>query len=139
MHYDLSKTLDKESFKARVNKLYEQGKVVELREVKQKRSLSQNAILHLWIAVIAEAIGEIDREAVKRDVKLTLLGTEEVVNRFTGEIIQQEYRTSKMTTEQMSDLLTRMKHWALEDLGVYLPSPEDVGYGEMIEKYQYQT
>lgn len=137
MHYDLQNALDRESFKARVNKLYQQGAKVELREVKQKRTLPQNAIFHLWIGVIADAIGEYDRESVKRDVKQLFLGTREEYNRFTGELIQVEAKTSKLTTEQMGDLLSRVQHWAIEELGVYLPSPDEAGFAEMQERYTH--
>lgn len=137
MHYDLQNALDRESFKARVNKLYQQGAKVELREVKQKRTLPQNAIFHLWIGVIADAIGEYDRESVKRDVKQLFLGTSEAYNRFTGELIQVEAKTSKLTTEQMGDLLSRVQHWAREELGIYLPSPDDEGFAEMQERYTH--
>lgn len=137
MHYDLSNSLDRECFKARVNKLYERGAKVELKEIRQKRTLSQNAIFHLWIGVIADAIGEYDRESVKRDVKQLFLGTSEAYNRFTGELIQVEAKTSKLSTEQMSDLLSRVQHWAREELGVYLPSPDDEGFAEMQERYTH--
>lgn len=137
MHYDLQNALDRECFKARVKKLYEQGAKVELKEIRQKRTLSQNAIFHLWIALIADHIGEYDRESLKRDIKQLFLGSSEAYNRFTGETIQVEAKTSKLTTEQMSDLLSRVQHWAREELGIYLPSPEEAGFAEMQERYTY--
>jgi hypothetical protein len=53
MTYDLNNILDKERFKRRVNQLYKAGEVVELTAKKPKRSLPQNAYLHLilgWFA-----------------------------------------------------------------------------------------
>lgn len=135
MRYDLGNALERTAFKQRVNKLYEKGAIVQLAEVKAKRSLPQNAILHLWIAVIANTIGEYDREQVKSDIKSILLGKQTTYNCFTGEEEQREYRTSQMTKEQMQDFLTRLQHWALNELGVTLPSPEDRGFAEMQERY----
>lgn len=135
MRYDLSDKLHRELFKKRTNKLYNTRAIVELREVKARRTLSQNAIFHLWVAVIADAIGEVDREQTKRDVKALLLGYRTTFNRFSGEEQQTEHRTRDLTKEQMSDFLTRLKAWADTDMGIYLPSPEDVGFAEMQERY----
>lgn len=135
MRYDLGRETDREAFKRRVNKLYEQGATAELREVKAKRSLSQNAIFHMWIAIIADSIGEADREALKRDIKLHLLGKRHTFNRLTGEEQAVDYHTSDLTKEEMSDFLSRLKAWADAEMGIYLPEAEDKAFAEMQERY----
>ena len=52
MTYDLSKPLDREKFKMRVNHLFAQGKQVELIE-KTHRTLRQNAYCHVLLGIIA--------------------------------------------------------------------------------------
>lgn len=136
MRYDLSNDLDRQQAREQLRYLLERSAIISLEEVKAKRSLSQNAIFHLWVGVIADAIGEYDRESVKRDVKQLFLGTSEEYNRFTGEAVQVEAKTSKLTTEQMSDLLARMKHWAREELGIYLPSEGERGFAQMRQRYR---
>ena len=56
MMYDLSNSLELESFKLRVKKLEESKSMVELTE-KKARSLNQNAYCHLAISYFALQIG----------------------------------------------------------------------------------
>ena len=54
MIYDLSNILEKQRFKRRCNQLYKAGVMVELAEKKPKRTIPQNAYLHLilgWFAI----------------------------------------------------------------------------------------
>lgn len=102
------------------------------------RTLDQNALFHVWIKVIADEIGELSYERCKRDVKRTLLGTKEEVNRFTGEILQVDYETSAMTVKELASFMDKIKIWAQTDLGCYLPYWKDPGYEEMINEYKYK-
>ena len=56
MIYDLKNPFHRKQFKERVNKLYKQGKKVELTD-KTVRSLSQNAYLHCLIRITAMETG----------------------------------------------------------------------------------
>jgi len=136
MIYALSSKFDIERAKVYLNKLIDKGATVELCEVKKKRTLSQNALFHKWIHVFSEHIGEISFEYCKRDVKRTILGMRECVNRFTGEVQQIDYKTSQMTTSELSDFMTRFKTWANVEFGCYLPNPGDAGYDELITNYK---
>ena len=57
MKLDLSNKLDINRFKSYSNKLIEQGKKVELKELKNTRSLRQNAFLHVCISLFAIEFG----------------------------------------------------------------------------------
>ena len=101
-----------------------------------KRTLDQNNLFHLWVSVIADDLGYTDKEACKRDIKRTILGQKEDVNRLTGEVIQVDYRTSEMTVSELASFMDKMKAWVGTDLGIYLPYWKDPGYEEMYQMYK---
>ena len=137
MFYNLSNPFEAAQADARYDYLKRRGSTIELLEKKGKRRTSdQNALLHLWLAVIADHCGYTDRERCKRDVKRTLLGTFEDVNLLTGETIQSDYHTSQMTVQELSAFMDRLKAWAQTDLGIYLPYWKDAGYEEMYQMYK---
>lgn len=120
------------------NRLVSQKKDIEVKERRRsdKRTLDQNALFHLWVSVIADDLGYTDKEACKRDVKRTILGQKEDVNRLTGEVIQVDYRTSEMTVSELAAFMDKLKAWAATDLGIYLPYWRDPGYEEMYQQYK---
>lgn len=136
MHYNLAITKDREAFKLYANDLYKRSAKVELRESRQKRSLSQNAIFHLWVAVLAEAFGELDLELMKHEIKRLLLGERIYYSAITGEERTAPQRTRDLSQEQMTDFLTRLKYWAEIEHSIYLPTPEDrEAFSAMQQRY----
>lgn len=129
---------EREKAKVYFNRLVAQKKDIEVKEKKRsdKRTLDQNNLFHLWVSVIADELGYTDKERCKRDVKRTILGQKEDVNRLTGEVIQVDYRTSEMTTAELASFMDKMKAWAQTDLGIYLPYWRDPGYEEMYQQYK---
>ena len=138
MKYDFSKPFDIERCKAFLNKLIEKRAKVELTQKREKRTLNQNSLFHAWIRVFQEHTGEPSFEDCKRDVKRVILGVREVVNKFTGEVQTDDYRTSQMDTRQLSDFMQKFKAWADTEFGCYLPTPDDIGFEDMIEQYEYK-
>jgi hypothetical protein len=135
MILDLSKQFDIERAKTYFNKLIEKRVKIELCEKREKRTINQNSLCHLWYRVFADHIGELSYENCKRDVKRYLLGTIERVNRFTGEVMFEDYRTSAMDTKELSEFMNKFKIFAQTEFGCYLPYFDDVGYEELIEMY----
>lgn len=129
---------EREKAKVYFNRLVAQKKDIEVKEKKRpdKRTLDQNNLFHLWVSVIADDLGYTDKDACKRDVKRTILGQKEDVNRLTGEVIQVDYRTSEMTVSELASFMDKMKAWAQTDLGIYLPYWKDPGYEEMYQIYK---
>lgn len=99
------------------------------------RNLEQNALFHLWMQVLSDELGYPSLEDVKRDVKRHILGINEVVNRLTGELTFEDYKTSKMTKRQMADFMQRIKIWALTDMNIVLPYKHEPGYEQMEAHY----
>lgn len=126
MIYDLSKPLDREKFKLRVNHLFAQGKQVELVE-KTKRSLSQNSYLHVILGILAidqgERIEYVKEYYYKRLVNpdLFILHKED---RILGRV--EVLRSSRdLTKEEMSSSIEKLRNWASKELGCYLPSADE--------------
>lgn len=135
MKYDLSNTFQAKQFDARCEALKRKGAKVELCEKKTNRTLSQNALFHLWIRVFADCIGDTNVEQLKLEVKRHTLGRRVIRNRFTDADEFADYSTAQMDTKQMSDLLDRFKAFAMTDFGCYLPYEGEDGYREMLNEY----
>lgn len=126
MIYDLSKPLDRQKFKTRVNHLFAQGKQVELIE-KTYRSLSQNAYLHVLLGVLAMDQGE-TIDYVKENYYKRLVNPDIFVltkqDKILGKV--EVLRSSKdLTKEEMSKSIDKLRNWASSELGCYLPSADE--------------
>lgn len=135
MIFKTSNTFERKRAEVYFNKLISSGKTIELSEKRKARTLNQNALFHLWVQVIADHAGYTSFENCKRDIKRTLLGTKEEANQFTGEIQQVDYKTSEMSTSELSSFMDKMKIWSQSELGCYLPYFGDPGYEEMVSEY----
>lgn len=138
MIFNTYNTFDRKRAEVYFEKLISSGKIIELSEKKKARTLNQNALFHLWVQVIAYHVGYTSIENCKRDIKRALLGTKEEASRITGEIQQVDYKTSEMTTSELSSFMDKMKIWAQSELGCYLPYFGDPGYEEMVKEYRYK-
>lgn len=126
MIYDLSKPLDREKFKTRVNHLFAQGKQVELVE-KTYRSLRQNSYLHCLLGILAIDQG-LTIDYVKEYYYKRLVNPDIFVltkeDRILGKI--EILRSSKeLTKEEMSRSIDKLRNWASSELGCYLPSADE--------------
>ena len=120
MIFNTHNAFDRKKAEVYFEKLISSGKIIELSEKKKARTLNQNALFHLWVQVIADHIGYTSIDNCKRDIKRTLLGTKEDANRITGEIQQVDYKTSEMTTSELSSFMDKMKIWAQSELSSLL-------------------
>lgn len=135
MRYNLSNVLQLRQFEARCEALKSKRCIVDLTEKKTSRTLSQNALFHVWIKVFADSIGETDLERLKNDVKRHLLGRRMVHNRFNDTDEPDDYHTSDMDTARMSAFMDKFKAFAMTDFGCYLPYEGEAGYREMLNEY----
>lgn len=126
MIYDLTKPLDRQKFKTRVNHLYEKGSVVDLSE-KVHRSLRQNAYLHCLLGILALDQGH-TIDYVKEFYYKRLVNPDIFVltkeDKILGKI--EVLRSSKeLTKEEMSSSIEKLRNWASSELGCYLPSADE--------------
>ena len=136
MNFNLANKFDLAKFRVYSEKLIGKACKVELTEKQKKRTIDQNSLFHLWVAVFADFIGELSREACKRDIKRELLGQKVCKNIFTGQSEYEDYKTSEMTTKELASFMDKFKIWAQAEYGCYLPYFGDAGYEEMIERYK---
>ena len=124
--YDLSNSLELESFKLRVKKLEESKSMVELTE-KNARSLNQNAYCHLAISYFALQVG-LPMQEVKDAYFKNYCNHELFVRKRYDKILnaEREYlrSTTELTKDEMSLAIDRFLKFAAEQ-GVYIaPSDE---------------
>ena len=122
-------------FELRCASLKKKGAIVELTEKKTSRSISQNALFHVWVKVFSECVGETNLDKLKLDIKRCLLGRKVEINSITGEEEVGDYHTSTMSSADMSAFLDKFKAFAANEYNCYLPYVGDVGYEEMLGTY----
>lgn len=126
MLYNLSNPLDKQRFKTRCNQLYRDGKCVTLTVEVEKRTLSQNAYLHLLIAYFAAEYG-VTAEQAKVDFYKRAANRElyvETIVNAAGHEVQRLRSSSALTLDEMALSIDRFKVWAAQEAGIYLPDAD---------------
>lgn len=124
MLYNLSSPLEAESARTRLTQLIKRGAVAELREKKPRRSLPQNAYLHLLLGFLAAQTGctlsWVKERYYKRICNPDLFCTSRR-DPVTGEQVECLRSSSELSTEQMALSITRLRNWAAAEAGIYLP------------------
>jgi hypothetical protein len=120
--------------------------VIKLEKYNEKRSLSQNALSHVWYKVICDYVTRkgyalIDEDTgeqipftpddIKQEVKKQILGVQRLNDR--GRIIEKVRSTSKLSTGEMYDYMNKLYHRCLS-IGLILPIPEDSQYQKLEDK-----
>ena len=144
MTYDFSSTLAQQSARTRLEYLIKKGAVVELTEKKRIRTLPQNAYLHLLLGYLAAQLGE-RLEYVKlqyykctcnRDIYIA-----EKEDKALGKVVKYVRSSAELTTEEMAMSIDRLRNWASDTLGIYLPdavNPAEIAELQ-IEVENYRT
>jgi hypothetical protein len=94
----------------------------------EKRSLSQNALFHVWCREMADHFkaANVNQDSMKELLKYKFLGTEDRVIGKT--VIPNQVRcTSKLDRGEMLHFMDEVQAWAL-DHGVKLSCPQDSEY-----------
>ena len=112
---------------------------VEFKEYKNPRSLSQNALLHVWFDDIAKAMKQkgftyemngnqihMSKDDVKLMLKHKFLGVKDIVR---GKLVipDQLVSTSSLDKGEMMSFLSEVYNWSF-DRGIQLKTPEDSEY-----------
>jgi|SRR5690554_5555344 len=129
MLYDTSNELDKnravEKFKYLINK----RKIIELKEKRKIRSLSQNNYLHLilsWYALeMGESLKYTKEEIFKKEVNPDIFYYD-FINRKTGEMRKELRSSALLNTKEMTTAIDRFRNFASINFGIYLPEPIDL-------------
>ena len=135
MIYNLNFADERESLKARLEKLALKGATIEVKERKE-RTLTQNRYLHVIIGYFACEYGISAEEAkvdyFKRAANRQLFERE--IKSRRGQTIKCLRSTTELTSEEMTLAIDRFRHWSSIEAGIYLPSPEDGAFIEQAER-----
>lgn len=134
MRFDLSKQLDLQRFKLRVNKLIENKKIVDLTEKRKRRTLSQNNYLHLILSWFGVETGY-TLEQVKQDVFKRHVNKELFISEKNGILICKS--TTELDTKQLSQAIEKFRNWSSSEMNIYLPSANEKGMLNEIESRLY--
>lgn len=136
MIFDAKKELDKKRAIERIKYFIQKGKMFELKEKKELRSLRQNRYMHLIFSWYALEYGEtaeyVKQEVFKKQVNKDIFLTE-YANRQTGEIRTAWKSTKDLDTGQMTTAIDRFRNYASKELGIYLPEPHETALMREIE------
>jgi len=117
------------SFLQDVSKFKDGDYVITVEKRKKKRSISQNAYLHLLFTMFTNELNELGNEfqmlEVKELLKYKFLKIE-VVNQETGQIIGERVKhTSELTTTDMMGFIENIIRYGAEMFHFNLPYPEE--------------
>lgn len=135
MTYDLSKDLDRERLKKRMEALLTAQKVVEVKEYRPKRTSPQNRYLHALLGIVAMTTGntleEVKTEYFKKHCNSEIFVTHKT-DKMLGDV--EVLRSSaELDTAEMTTAIERFRNWSASEAGIYLPSPDEEAYLVAIE------
>ena len=87
----------------------------------KKRTLSQNALYHKWVGIIAEETGN-DHEDVHDEFKRRFVPPKEI--EIFGEIRMRQ-STTDFDTPGMTTFMEKVYAFSVSELGILLPLPEE--------------
>lgn len=125
MMYNLSSPLDVQNAKTRLELLIKRGCIIELTEKKPKRSLNQNAYLHLLLGYFASQTGNtiewVKQQYYKKQCNPDLFIAEKQ-DVFLG-TVKYVRSSADLRTDEMNLSIERFRNWAAMEAGIYLPEP----------------
>lgn len=96
--------------------------IVEVTKHHANRSLDQNAYWWIICMIIGTHLGQ-TKEAIHKLLNLECNG--EIVKLSSGKLKLIPGETHTMTTVEFSSLIEKGRQWALQELGLYINTPEE--------------
>ena len=118
MKFDLSKDMDIIQYNSRSEYLLKKGKKVELKEIRESRTINQNSYLHVCISMYAIEYGYTISEAktnLKRACSFMV---------YEKDGIKYLVETSKQNTEELTRFIEWIRNYTQSN-GLYIPSAEE--------------
>lgn len=127
MIYDLHNEYELPKFREYVNRLIEEGAVIEIKKKHPKRTLAQNNYLHLILSYFGSQYGCSMEEAKLDFYKRTCnkdIFEQKVINSKGQEVTR--LRSSKeLTTAEMTLSIDRFRNWSASVAEIYLPDANE--------------
>ena len=118
MLYDFKKDFDIEMYKKRSKELIDKKAIIELKEKRAKRTLSQNSYLHVCIAMYAIYVGE-TLNRTKTDLKRECSFMVEI---YKGK--KYLISSADLNTKELTNWIEWIRNYASMN-GIFIPSPDD--------------
>lgn len=143
MLYDLGNQLDLQNARTRLENLIRRGCIVEIREIRQRRTIPQNSYLHLLLGYFASQTGN-TLEWVKQQYYKRLCNPDLFVGEKDDKLLGKvKYikSSTQLNTEEMNLSIERFRNWAASEAGIYLPEPTSAAEiaALQIEVERYKT
>lgn len=136
MKYDLSNTLHREQIRQRIEALLNKHEgIIEIKEIKPKRSIQQNKYLHLILGFFAAEYGETIEYVKEQYFKIAANRSMFVMERNDKLLGQTHYlrSTRDLDKAEMQLAIERFRNWSSINAGIYLPSADEHRLLELAE------
>jgi hypothetical protein len=120
MKLNLSKSYDRGRATTYLEKLIKKGAKIELKEFRAKRSLDQNAYLHVCFAMIADETGYTIEEA--KVLFKRAFGSFMVYEKDNNKFLRS---TADMDKHEMTIFIDWLRQTAMDQLGLYILTPRE--------------
>lgn len=105
-----------------------------LREKAQKRSVAQNRLMWMWFACIEKEVGQSQQDV--HDYYCYKFLPRDIADPSTGQAVRVGGHTSTLTTEAFTDFLNKVQADAATELGIMLPTPDDIYWSEFEDEFK---
>ena len=118
MIYDLGSNEEKNKAAYKLDELIKSGKVIELTEKRKKRTISQNAYMHVVFSLLAIELGytlEETKTVMKRECHFMV---------YDKDGMKFLKRTRDLNTKELTDFIEWIRNYA-GNIGLYIPASEE--------------
>ena len=106
--------------------------VLTITKRRERRTLSQNALLWMWLRCIAEDTGN-TTDDIYSVFCAKFLSKRVIIN---GEAVECCKTSSQLNTAEMTAFLDNIQVYAASELGITLPNPEDRNFEVFFQQYK---
>lgn len=106
--------------------------VLTITKRRERRTLSQNALLWMWLRCIAEDTGNTTDDLYDVFCAKFLRKRVEV----NGDVVECCKTSSQLNTAEMTAFLDNIQVYAAAELGITLPNPEDRNFEVFFQQYK---
>ena len=106
--------------------------VLTITKRRERRTLSQNALLWMWLRCIAEDTGNTTDDIYSVFCSKFLRKRVEV----NGDVVECCKTSSQLNTGEMTAFLDNIQVYAASELGITLPNPEDRNFEVFFQQYK---
>ena len=136
MIFNLKNDIEKQQANERLKWLISNEKRVEIKELRKRRSLPQNAYLHLLLSYFALEVGE-TLEFIKQDVFKKIVNKDifqyERINPKSGKKRIDYKSSATLNSKEMTDAIERFKNWSMKKTGIKLPEANEKEFLDCVQ------